>query len=326
MIKNILIAFVAIFMVAVIAVWFISGGPSKTLSQLESGPGFFSTLFGTGSSTGAFSFILPFQPTSTYKGIDLGYFASNEEDSGYDGLTDEERYEAEQERIRQAQTFGDPSPYRGSVSIGSYETSGSETEYIEIINSSQAEISITGWSIQSMVSGLRYPITTGANSFVMGSVNANEPIKLSSDMRAVIISGPSPVGVSFRENMCTGYLQEFGQFNPSLSLQCPAASSELPKTAQNVSTYGASCFTHLERTPLCTRASHTPSEISAACSTFVQQTLTYTGCADRHRWRSSFLGGTWRIYLGGASNVWSDESDVLRLLDADGRVVDVLSY
>lgn len=331
MVKNILIAFVAIFLIALLAIWLISGGPSKVLNQVQNGPGIFETFLGTGSSTGAFSFVLPFQPTTTYTGINLGYGNYEEDGVTDDSLTAEEEYEIEQQKIKEAQTFGDPSPYRGKIYFGTYLTEAHTNigeEYIEIHGSDEltTPVSITGWSLQSMVSGKRFPISAGVQSLTMGTIQPSENIMFGAGMRAIISTGSSPFGASFRENMCTGYLSQFSAFSPSLESSCPSAASELPRTAQNISAYGVSCFGVLESIPSCTTPTSISTEASSACANFIRQTLTYNGCADRHRWRSTFLGNTWRIYLGSNQNTWGDIHDVVRLLDADGRVVDVLSY
>lgn len=331
MIKNILLLFVGIFLIALLVIWLISGGPSKVLNQVQNGPGILETLFGTGSSTGAFSFVLPFQPSTTYNGIDLGYHGYEEDEVTESELTAEEKYNIEQQKIKEAQTFGDPSPYRGKIEFGSYLTEAHTNpgeEYVEIIASSDisAPITITGWSLQSMVSGKRFPIGPGVQSLTMGSVQQGENITLKAGMSALISAGSSPFSSSFRENMCTGYLSQFSSFSPSLNSSCPSASSELPETSQNISAYGASCFTELDSIPSCRTPNSVSPETSTACKHFIQQTLTYNGCADRHRWRDSFLGNTWRIYLGNNQNTWGDVRDVIRLLDSEGRVVDVLSY
>ena len=59
---------------------------------------------------------------------------------------------------------------------------------------------------------------------------------------------------------------------------------------------------------------------------FIRNSLTYNGCAARHSWRPSFSGDTWRIFFGAPSELWSNSHDVIRLLDNEGRVVDVWSY
>jgi hypothetical protein len=41
---------------------------------------------------------------------------------------------------------------------------------------------------------------------------------------------------------------------------------------------------------------------------------------------ASFGLNTWRLYLNAYGELWSNSHDVIRLLDAEGRTVDSLTY
>ena len=190
-----------------------------------------------------------------------------------------------------------------------------------------APIGIAGWSLQSAYTGVRPYIQQGASPFLMGTVNNLSPIQLAPGQSALVNSGVSPVGVSFRENICTGYLGQLQSFTPPLPSSCPSPSSQLPLTPDNLKSYGEICFDYLQTIPLCEAPlNNIPSNLPSSCQYFVAEALSYNGCVARNRSRASFAGDSWRIYLNSNAELWRNSHDIIRLLDADGRTVDVLTY
>ena len=186
---------------------------------------------------------------------------------------------------------------------------------------------MSGWVLQSVVSGVAVPIPRGAETYRMGAVPGEEPIALRPGERAVVNSGQSPLGVSFRLNACSGYLRQFQAFSPSLPLSCPSSSAELPPTIDNLRTYGASCVDFVRTIPSCTYyLGAFPDDVTPTCRAFVNEALTYNSCVDRHQFDANFKSRSWRIYLGSQNELWNDAHDIIRLLDASGRTVDVWSY
>lgn len=238
---------------------------------------------------------------------------------------------AEAEAVRQ---FGDPSPQRGLVEIvpSSVYYVGGKNLSNEFINIKAADtntgpISITGWSLASAVSGVRKYIPAGTTVYRLGGIPQNQTIALAAGERAVINSGNSPVGVSFKVNKCSGYLGQFQSFNPSLSASCPTPASEMPNTLSNLQNYGAECVDYVKSIPRCTyHLSAFPEALNNACKSFISNVLTYNGCLDRHQFDGDFSSNLWRVYLGNSSPLWHPSHDVIRLLDASGRTVDVYSY
>jgi len=144
---------------------------------------------------------------------------------------------------------------------------------------------------------------------------------------AIITTGLSPVGVSFEDNICSGYLGQLQTFFPTLSSSCTAPSDALPQTAQNLKTYGASCLDYINNLPAFEfPGPNLPSDLSQACRTFVATTLSYNGCVAMNRTQSTFELPSWRLYLAMRAPLWNHTHDIIRLLDNQGRVVDVLQY
>lgn len=246
----------------------------------------------------------------------------------------ESQYEALRKAVAEARTFGDPSPFKGSVTIGRVATvplnEAARGEHVTLgaSGSNTSPVVITGWSLQSVLSGERVYIPQGVRTFRMGAIGSLSEIQLDPGGSATVTTGHSPVGVSFKENMCSAYLGQFQTFSPELDrYQCPSGNDELPATVENLQTYGEACVSFVSTIKSCTLyTGNFPAEVSPACRAFVRGALTYNGCVDRYEWRPSFTRSTWRVFLNKEGSLWRSTHDVVRLLDASGRTVDVYTY
>jgi len=96
-----------------------------------------------------------------------------------------------------------------------------EEEYAFLRNaddSSKPPIVISGWTLENS-QGKRYAIA-GAQKLALMDVNETS-VFLPPGAEAYVHTGPSPINVSFRENACTGYLNENNKFMPRLAERCP---------------------------------------------------------------------------------------------------------
>ncbi len=333
MIKRILIASTVVFVLGLLSFWIFTGGIESTARTAKNLLNPIDFIFGTGTSTERI-FRLPWQldlPT----GPDISGY-STEVGEGYQGTQEQDRAAIEAQYgpliagSSDPRTFGNPSPNTGKVTFANTATSESDParEYV-VIHANRGNgvpVSIRGWSIQSAVSGLRVAIGQGAPLFVLGVVNVAQPIYLEPGASATLVTGVSPVGTSFRENICSGYLNELQSFTPELPSECPLPSDALPLTADNLRTYGNACVDYVRAIPQCHFPSAPPANLSATCRSFITNTLSYNGCMRMHSAESSFALSSWRIYLGLRSEIWNNGHDVIRLLDDKGQVVDVLTY
>ncbi len=229
--------------------------------------------------------------------------------------------------------FGTPSPYYGIVSMNHYVSgAGSanpENEYIEITVAQNATVpvDISGWTLESAATGAAAVIPKGTEVPTSGIVNAVQDIVLTPGTQALIISGQSPIGASFRDNKCIGYFSTFQKFSPPLPQNCPLPSDEL------ASFYGgsgyirdAACVDYVNTLSRCQAVLSPPANTSGACQSFLVNYLNYNGCVNAHKNDANFEGATWRIYLGRTSSMWRPENEVVKLLDAQGKTVDAFSY
>jgi len=229
-------------------------------------------------------------------------------------------------------SFGTPSPYRGLVRMSRFVSgAGSadqKNEYVELSVAQNAgvPVNLSEWKLVSDASGNVSAIPRGTEVPISGTINAAENIVLSPGMRAIIVSGQSPIGASFRENKCIGYFSTFQNFNPSLPQNCPSPSDEL------AARYGAgyirdpACIEHVDRLSRCQVALTPPPGASGACQNFLVTYLNYNGCVAAHKNDADFAGNTWRIYLGRTSPLWRVRHEVVKLLDVNGKTVDAFSY
>jgi hypothetical protein len=228
--------------------------------------------------------------------------------------------------------FGTPSPYRGLVSMN-HAVSGASSldpknEYIEISVSANAgvPINISGWKLVSDASGSAAAIPKGTEVPVSGTINAAEDIVLSPGMRAIVSSGQSPIGASFRENKCIGYFSTFQSFYPALPQNCPLPSDELAKFYGGSYLRDGSCIDRVNTFSRCQVVLTPPVSVSGSCQNFMVNYLNYNGCLDAHRSDADFGGTTWRIYLGRTSSLWRTKHELIKLLDASGKTIDAFSY
>lgn len=301
--------------IVVLLLWFLGGGVGKIIKAAGSFHFLsFSDLLVSSSTLSDFQ--LPWQPampaidvTPVVMPGDAGAEAASPSyDSSYAGA----------------------SPYQGKIGIegGAARTQTTSGEYIELRAAPgiSSPIDISGWSLESALSGVRVYLPQATGVFLQGRINPVGNVTLAAGASAIVLTGPSPVGVSFRENKCTGYLGTLQPFVPPLAQQCPSPFAVIPRTEENEARLGANCFDFLSSLPSCTFPTSVPPTLTTACRDIIQAKLSYGGCVSAYRNTTSFAQNTWRLFLTQGAPLWGSEHDVLRLLDGQGRVVDVLNY
>jgi hypothetical protein len=228
--------------------------------------------------------------------------------------------------------FGQPSPYRELVTMNHYVSgAGSadpKNEYIEIRVAQNAgvPVNISGWSLSSDATGNSIGIPKGTEVPTSGTVNAVQDIVLSPGDRAIVISGQSPIGASFRENKCIGYFSTFQTFSPSLPQNCPTPNNELTSFYGTGYIRDSACINYVNKLSRCQVVLTPPVTVSGACQSFLVQYLNYNGCVTAHRGDADFKGNTWRVYLGRSNSMWRTQNELVKLLDVKGKTVDAFSY
>jgi hypothetical protein len=226
-------------------------------------------------------------------------------------------------------TFGPPSSYRGVVTLSNYVSNASSTkEYLELSVSDRAAspINITNWQVVSETTGKSARIPQGTPVPTSGIVNRLYDIFVAPGERAVITTGRSPIGVSFRENVCTGYFSTFQTFSPPLPQNCPDPMDELKKYYGPFYFRDTSCVEYVESLPRCETVLFPQKSVSKTCKNFVVEHLNYNGCVRTHQTDPDFAGDTWRIFLSRTKPLWRARYEIIKLWDLNGKTVDAFSY
>lgn len=198
-------------------------------------------------------------------------------------------------------------------------------EFVEIEASpwNKDTVVVTGWSLKTPA-GKTIKIGGAANIPKQGAINQETLIALEPGDRLVVATGRSPIGVSFRENICSGYLEQFQDFSPPINTPCPSATLDLSK--RNLAG-DASCGSFAARIDICeTPFTGFPGDISNACILYAENDLTYNGCVALHQNERFFFTDTWRFYAGENKEIWNNKGGVVRLYDGSGSLVDSLAY
>lgn len=306
--------FVGVF-VFIFLIWIATGGPLHPISF--TGP----TLAQPGALGGGTYLSLPRAPFSVGSS-NISLPGASDGNTGADPLP----------TFVGGTTFGTPSPYRGKVIMNRYITgAGSadpKNEYIELRVAQDAGIpvDISEWTLVSDASGSSIRIPKGTEVPTSGVVNAAQDIILSPGTRAMVISGRSPIGASFRENKCIGYFSTFQSFTPSLPQNCPTPQGELSTQYGPDYIRDAACIDYVNRLSRCQVVLSPPVNVSGACQSFMVKYLNYNGCVEAHSKDADFKGDTWRVYLGRTTPMWRTKNELVKLLDVNGRTVDAFSY
>lgn len=300
-------AFFAILIV-IFLVWAATGGPSRPISF--AGP-FLTPVQNVGGRSDAYG------STDTDRYTLFGDLRSAER-----------KLESLTKELRSVEAFGEPSVHRGSVRLSRARASENRArdEYVTISVSGSAPVSITGWKLVSSATGAYGVIGSGVEVVRTGQLNSTSAIVLNPGDEAHIFSGRSPIGLSFRENVCSGYLEEDEDFVPSLKKACPLPRDEFERFYPNA--LGEDDCYNFIRTEVdrCVTVEKVPNDLSYACRNFIKEKLTYNGCVSLHQNDSRFKEDTWRVYLGSTRELWKESRESIKLLDASGKTVDLITY
>ena len=237
------------------------------------------------------------------------------------------------EEVRAAKLREPISPYAGLVTLGSGDTYTSDPgrEYLMLYanGSNRSDVNISDWYLESLVTERRAAIPQGARILERERSTRDTDIFLRPGEQAYLMTGSSPLNVSFHENMCTGYLATKYEFYPWINQNCPEPESEMARFAR-IALDNDACYDYVESLYRCQIVDEDTLEdagISRACQLFVRDELTYDGCVENHRSDPFFDdSGYWWIYLDRDSELWREKREIIRLMDENDRVIDVIEY
>lgn len=203
--------------------------------------------------------------------------------------------------------------------------SDENNEYIELVAriNNEGSIYVSEWSIKNSAGktatlGKAVPLPYSAR------INTETPLFLAQGERVIVHTGRSPIGVSFKVNSCSGYLKQFQMFSPPLSDMCPdnAADARLAN-----GTLDEQCISYIRSLPSCSvYTGFLPGNLPSVCTAHIRDNINYNSCVNLHKNDTDFYKPEWRIFLGENDSFWNDTSDLVRLYDQSGRLVDSRSY
>ncbi len=221
------------------------------------------------------------------------------------------------------------SRYKGLVKLYNINrTSDSDREYISIIveDNATTTIPVTGWVLKSLSTGIQVSIPKGTYLYFLRMVNVEDNIILTGGDKLYLITGMSPIGLSFLINKCTGYLGQFQNFVPYLSSNCPLPKNEdlssIPRLVIN-----DKCFDYIDYMSRCrVPTDPLPVNWSAECKNFITNKINYSSCIDTHKSDKDFYMKEWMVYLKRNERLWKDRRETVVLYDNEGKIVDTLKY
>ncbi len=230
-------------------------------------------------------------------------------------------------------------------------------EYIELVNHSDKPINITGWTLKNAKGERTYVVgsseqhfasdvvTIPQGAYILSPTGANnlENIVLKQNESAIITTGSTGVATpyritNFKENICTGYIQNLPSysFTPSMQTNCVSPRNEpgvknLDTRCQDYIGQMSSCRTPKfdtvdNRGDICYGCVDGDSTLSSSCVAFIKSHFSYSGCLAFHQNDSNFSGNRWRIYLGKPWELWAKSYETISLFDSTGKLVDFKSY
>jgi hypothetical protein len=211
------------------------------------------------------------------------------------------------------------SPWSSNISLDDVAWGNGSPHVRVSIGAVDAPLSISGWSIENE-RGERVELGAGVKKFIPGETPSPLPMAVASNTSLLISFGPSPLGVSFQEHFCSGYLRGTTPLSPPIEAQCPILSNN-PKWGALDST----CKNLIESLPRCTVISPEHlGEMTPACELFLRTVPTYASCVREVG--DNALLPRWRIFVGEHTTFIRQEGGVVILRDDRGMVVDTLPY
>lgn len=261
-----------------------------------------------------------------------GAYTATPEDIEKEAYNISKQLEEVRNDLRLAQIWGETSPYYGAIDLaGVYGRGGTDPsrEYfiVRARSNNKQEIPITGWKIESFVTGEESEIPSGTRLAYPDKLNRGEIITLAPGEEAIVVTGDSPIGTSFHENLCTGYFTESDTYYPSISRSCPSPLKDMERFG-NIALDDDECYAYVKTLSSCRMPTLDPRDanIGSRCEAFVEDAFSYEGCVDYHYGDPYFGRGDWRVYLEKGDTLWRQEREIIRLLDQNGKTVDVVEY
>lgn len=298
--------------------WFLTGGPEREIAR----QGFF---------------IKPLAPIDSGQGYGGSYINSLDKEretelkfpkNAINLDTIEEDLSSFAEKIKEVELIHkSPLSLRPLIIDGfsGAQATDPQKEYLRIVASTKntGPFMLSGVRIKSTITNKEVVVPQAVGLPILGSASKNEKISLVPGERALIHTGRSPIGESFRVNICSGYLGQFQNYTPELRQECPEPIKELKASGVDEE----SCTDFVKKIPQCTiYTKNIPTDLSKECTTFIKNTLNYNGCVASHKNDTNFFRNEWRVFLSNANELWKEKREIIKIIDSKNTVLDAITY
>lgn len=189
-------------------------------------------------------------------------------------------------------------------------------------------INVTNWMLRSTKTGRQASIGKAVllpSSYAATSVKGEDAIIFRPGDKAIVATGGSPIGNSFLINKCIGHFTQYQTFTPYINQTCPALRDE--KMPEPPNALNDACLNYINSWPICgNQVRNLPERLSHECQTWIIEHATYNSCVSLHQPDTDFFSNEWRIFFNRNESLWKTQREEIQLLDADGKVVDQISY
>ncbi len=191
------------------------------------------------------------------------------------------------------------------------------------------KVNITGWYFKSEITG--YYAFIGKAALLPFPFNKTESdIILQKNDRVYVTKGFSPIGISFRTNMCTGYFEENRTFIPSLQKSCPKVADEDLPNFSSIYDRNDECIDLIHGIPRCTTRNgeyfrDLPDTVTSSCKAYIETNINYNACVAHNFDNTDFPGNEYRVYLNKFGDLWRKNREKVNLHDASGLIVDTIT-
>lgn len=201
-----------------------------------------------------------------------------------------------------------------------------QKEYVVIRSTASVKgvAAVTDLTLGGTGFGLAARLPQAAALPILGTAYRQADVAVPANSRVIVSSGRSPIGTSFRVNMCSGYLGQFQTYVPALAQECPEPLAELASAGLSGD---ASCKAFVEDLPRCRAYNGSfPADVSASCRAFVTGRLTYNSCVSNNSAKAGFYKNEWRLFLEEKDELWKQKREIIRLYDKSGTAIDAVTY
>lgn len=198
---------------------------------------------------------------------------------------------------------------------------GKEYVEVEVTQPNLSGADATKWVLKNS-QGDEAALGVASTLPLSGKVSPTEALKIKAGDHIFVSTGRSPIGVSFRINKCSAYMEQFQDFVPPISGECPSITFD-----RNLSLLDNNCQVFVRGIRPCEANTRPlPSGVTVSCKAFLDSTVNYNGCVTTHKNDPDFYLKEWRIFLGKEKEMWMEPKDTVLLLDDKGKLIDTFKY